>query len=106
MATKTATKPRTVKAPSAPRSSRPTRSAASKAATPVKRWKSRAVLRNVEAGSSVNCVLCDERVKFQAKVRHQQVICNVYLKGVWDRVEHFHSECYTTAGAPYGEPEA
>ncbi len=64
--------------------------------------KSRAVLRDVEPGSTVECAYCDERVKFQAKVRNRQVICNVYVKGVWDRVEHFHADCYEPAGEPHG----
>lgn len=63
---------------------------------------SRAVLRDVEPGSTVDCAHCGERVKFQAKVRHRQVICNVYIKGIWDRVEHFHADCYTVAGEPHG----
>lgn len=49
------------------------------------------------------CAHCDEQVKFAAKVNRQQVIANVYLDGRWDRVEHFHEECYALAGAPYGE---
>jgi hypothetical protein len=65
--------------------------------------RSRAVLRDVEPGSTVECVLCGERVKFQAKVRHKQVICNVYERGTWKRVEHFHSGCYEVAGEPHGE---
>ncbi len=63
---------------------------------------SRAVLRDVEPGSTVECAHCGERVKFQAKVRHRQVICNVYVNGTWDRVEHFHSDCYEQAGEPHG----
>jgi hypothetical protein len=70
--------------------------------TQVKR-RSRAVVRAIEAGSSAECACCGERVKFQAKVKAQQVICNVYVKGRWDRVEHFHKECYETTGEPYGE---
>ena len=61
------------------------------------------MLRDVEPGSTVECTLCDERVKFQAKVRHKQVICNVYEKGKWVRVEHYHAECYEIAGEPHGE---
>jgi len=68
--------------------------------------RSRAVTREVEAGSTVDCNYCGERVKFQAKMRNRQVICNVYIKGVWSRVEHFHAECYATAGSPHGEPAA
>ncbi len=64
---------------------------------------SRAVIRDVEAGSSVDCASCGERVKFQAKMRNRQVICNVYIRGKWDRVEHFHAECYDTADKPHGD---
>jgi len=32
------------------------------------------------------------------------VICNVYNGNVWERVEHFHAECYLEAGSPHGEP--
>ena len=67
---------------------------------------SRAVLRTIEAGSSAMCVTCDEQVKFRAKVKMHQVVCNVYVNGKWDRVEHYHHECYSTAGQPYGEPVA
>ena len=68
------------------------------------KWKSRAVLRLIEPGCSVDCAYCGQRVKFQARLRLQQVICNVYVKTVWDRVEHYHAECYEAAGRPYGEP--
>lgn len=67
-------------------------------------WKSRAVLRSIEAGSSAMCALCDEQVKFKAKVKAMQVICNVYDNGRWLRVEHYHASCYEIAGSPYGEP--
>lgn len=65
---------------------------------------SRAAQRRVEAGSSVMCAACDEQVKFAAKQNRQQVIANVYVDGRWDRVEHFHKECYEKAGSPYGKP--
>lgn len=68
-----------------------------------KKWKSRAVVRTIDAGNSAYCSHCDELIKFRAKVRAYQVICNVYVKGKWDRVEHFHQECYDKAGEPYGE---
>jgi hypothetical protein len=67
-------------------------------------WKSRAVLRTIEAGNSAGCAGCGEPVKFKAKVRSYQVICNVYVAGRWDRVEHYHAACYEAAGAPYGPP--
>jgi hypothetical protein len=31
------------------------------------------------------------------------VIANVYLEGAWNRVDHFHEECYLDAGEPYGQ---
>jgi len=74
-----------------------------KKATRAPKCTSRAVIRDVEAGSSVDCALCGERVKFQAKIRNRQVICNVYENGQWDRVEHFHAECYEKADNPHGE---
>lgn len=66
------------------------------------RKESRAVARPIEAGSYVDCASCGERVKFQAKVRLMQVICNVYVDGRWIRVEHFHEACYTESGEPHG----
>lgn len=99
MATKTATKPRAS-------TSTTTRSrAGARRAKPAKRWTSRAVVRYIEAGSSVSCMACGDPIKFKAKIRLQQVICNVYVKGAWDRVEHFHADCYADAGNPYGEAE-
>jgi hypothetical protein len=65
-------------------------------------FTSRAVTRPVEAGSSVTCAACHQPVKFTAKVRLWQVIANVYVDGVWDRVEHYHADCYEEAGHPYG----
>jgi hypothetical protein len=67
---------------------------------------SRAARRVIEPGSATECKSCGERIKFQAKVRAEQVICNVYEDGAWDRVEHYHLDCYLAAGHPYGEPEA
>jgi hypothetical protein len=43
-------------------------------------------------------------VKFQARTQGKQVICNVYIDGRWDRVEHYHLACYQEGGQPYGEP--
>lgn len=68
--------------------------------------ESRAARRLVEPGNDANCAACGERVKFQAKARNEQVICNVYVDGAWDRVEHFHLDCYEQAGEPYGAAEA
>jgi hypothetical protein len=66
--------------------------------------ESRAVLRLIEPGSMVDCSHCGSRVKFQARVRFMQVICNVYTDGKWHRVEHFHQACYDEAGQPFGAP--
>ncbi len=70
-----------------------------------KHWKSRAVSRTVDAGNSAYCAVCDELIKFRARIRAEQIICNVYVKNRWDRVEHYHPECYADADAPYGEPK-
>ena len=48
------------------------------------------------------CASCGMPVKFSAKVRCWQVIANIYVGSVWDRVEHYHAECYEGAGRPYG----
>lgn len=63
---------------------------------------SRAVLRRVEAGSTAVCSHCDEPVKFAAKMLRNQVIANVYIDGKWNRVEHYHAECYSNNGEIYG----
>ncbi len=62
----------------------------------------RAVTRLIEAGSMVDCTHCDKQVKFRARQRDLQVICNVYEDGRWDRVEHFHEACYAEASEPHG----
>ena len=64
---------------------------------------SRAVDRPIEAGNSAMCAHCGEPVKFVARAHLRQVIANVYIEGTWDRVEHFHAECYDKAGKPYGD---
>ena len=66
------------------------------------RWTSRAIARYIEAGSSALCAHCGVQVQFRARLKVQQVICNVYERGVWNRVEHFHRECYDVAGQPFG----
>jgi hypothetical protein len=70
------------------------------------KWTSRAVLRTIEPGNFAECQGCSQQVKFQARIRKQQVICNVYINGRWDRVEHYHAECYGEVGEPYGAPLA
>ena len=65
---------------------------------------SRAVVRTIEPGNSAICPICGQQVKFQARTQGKQVICNVYIDGKWDRVEHYHLTCYEEGGQPYGEP--
>ncbi|MCU1461008.1 MAG: hypothetical protein JWO37_1083 [Acidimicrobiales bacterium] len=72
------------------------------AATKQSTFTSRAVSRVVEAGNSAICAECQTPVKFTAKIKARQVIANVYVDGRWDRVEHYHEECYDQAGQPYG----
>ena len=60
------------------------------------------MVRPVEAGNSAVCASCDAPVKFTPRTKALQVIANVYEHGVWNRVEHYHAECYEAAGEPYG----
>jgi len=63
---------------------------------------SRAVLRSVDPGNSAMCAHCGAPVKFVARAQKKQVIANVYVDGSWDRVEHFHDDCYDLAKEPFG----
>ena len=65
---------------------------------------SRAVTRTIEPGNSAMCSHCGAPVKFVARAQLRQVIANVYEEGVWNRVEHFHANCYEESGEPYGPP--
>jgi hypothetical protein len=76
---------------------------ASQAATKTKPT-TRAVIRLIEAGSIVDCPHCETQLKFRARQRDLQVICNVYVDGRWARVEHYHEACYLEAGSPHGAP--
>ena len=66
--------------------------------------QSRAVERLVEPGNSALCARCGAPVKFVARAQHRQVIANVYVGNTWDRVEHYHHDCYLEAGQVYGPP--
>ena len=66
----------------------------------------RAVIRSIDPGCAATCAACGQAVKFAAKVKAQQVICNVYVKTKWNRVEHYHLACYITAGSPHGSAAA
>ncbi|HVM52585.1 MAG TPA: hypothetical protein VM262_05265 [Acidimicrobiales bacterium] len=67
---------------------------------------SRAVLRRIEPGNMAVCVHCEQQVKFAARLHKLQVIANVYVDGRWNRVEHFHDECYEQADTPYGPADS
>jgi hypothetical protein len=64
--------------------------------------RSRAVERPIAAGNTATCTVCGQPVKFVAKAQLRQVIANVYEEGRWNRVEHFHADCYQQVGEPYG----
>jgi hypothetical protein len=81
----------------------PTSPSRSSTKTKKQAWESRAVTRLVEPGNWAECALCEEVIKFRARERRTHVICNVYVDNSWDRVEHFHSDCYKAADEPYGE---
>ena len=68
--------------------------------------QTRAVVRFVEPGSMVDCASCRAQVKFSARAKVKQVICNVYEDGRWARVEHYHLDCYESAGHPHGDADA
>lgn len=80
------------------------KAATTKMASSKTKFRSRAVTRLIEAGSMTDCVHCEDRVKFKAREKHKQIICNVYIGGRWNRVEHYHEPCYGEANSPYGEP--
>ena len=63
-------------------------------------------MRAVIPGTYVDCAWCNQRVSYSAKTRPNQIIANVYCDGKWNRVEHFHEECYYRAESPYGPPAA
>lgn len=68
------------------------------------RLGSRAVVRRIEPGTRERCPHCRKFVMFEVWKggRAQKVIANVYVRGRWDRIEHYHEACYTAAGEPYG----
>ncbi len=59
----------------------------------------------ISPGERSDCSVCGEPVKFQAVKKLRRVIANVYVRGVWQRVEIIHPACYEAAGMPYGETE-
>lgn len=64
---------------------------------------SRAAIRTVEPGTSTWCHSCEDPIKFNARKKPKEVICNVYDDGQWQGVERYHTPCYEAVGSPYGE---
>jgi len=62
----------------------------------------RAARRRIDPGNEALCRACGDPIKFAAKSKLQQVICNVYVDGRWNRVEHYHEACYVEQGEPHG----
>ncbi len=53
------------------------------------------------------CAFCGNDIGFRGthgrdRTKLRQIIANVYVNGLWNRVEHFHASCYDEAGQPYG----
>ena len=70
---------------------------------------SRAVVRRIGPGNWVECAggVClhpKRMLKFEARKKDSQIVCNVYEDGSWRRVEHYHPDCYEVAGRPHGSP--
>lgn len=69
----------------------------------------RAVLRQVgpcNGNPENSCTACGDRISFSARTKQVRVIANCYEDGRWNRVEHYHADCYSAAGEPYGEASA
>ena len=57
-----------------------------------------------EWSRATTCAACAaaSRSSSPPRTHPRQVIANIYLEGAWNRVDHFHEECYLDAGEPYG----
>jgi hypothetical protein len=61
------------------------------------------VVRTVGPGDLATCCGCGQDISFRVRTRgSKRVVCNVYVGGMWRRVEHWHAGCYEAAGHPYG----
>lgn len=65
---------------------------------------SRAVTRKLQPGLGLDCDACSMPIKYSAKFPSNQIIANVYENNVWQKVVHYHEECYRQLAYPYGEP--
>lgn len=51
------------------------------------------------------CIECRQFIKGTfGGVGREAIVVNVYVRGVWDRVEAYHPECHKRLGEPYGTP--
>lgn len=69
----------------------------------------RCVLRQVnpaEGGPEFYCAACETPIRWKAREKRWKVIAHVYRAKRWVRDDHFHLQCYTDAGSPYGEAAA
>jgi hypothetical protein len=78
------------------------------ASTPTKpKLGTRAVKLRIEPGNVADCLHCGVYIKFNSRLPEsgrRQIVCNIYKKRKWDRVEHYHQDCYDEVGRPYGDP--
>ncbi len=65
---------------------------------------SRAVSRKLQPGLGLECDACSMPIKYSAKFPTNQIIANVYDGNVWQKVVHYHEECYQELDYPHGEP--
>lgn len=64
----------------------------------------RAVAIKTTPGVYEWCAGCASQIRFQPwrGTRPHHICANVYRRGTWDRVEHWHPTCYRQAGHPHG----
>jgi len=81
---------------------------------------SRAVTMIMRYNDLQECVSCGENITFLQATSNIWVVANVYVDcdhsdpvcrlclgygRRWDRIEHWHEDCYGNAGKPYGDTE-
>lgn len=72
------------------------------ATVPERTFQTRVVSKPCTAGDFIVCRRCGAEIKYRARTKDREVLCNVYENGAWDRLERFHPACYVGAGEPYG----
>ena len=67
----------------------------------------RAVTMVIPMHAAGNCAKCRGKIVFAPPGKDRWVLANIYhgrgAKRKWDRLEYFHSLCYTEANEPYGK---